>query len=54
MIVGGLFWLWLEYHWFSRPNGRGLGGGSGMILVGIFYVWFDFIAPLLRIRAGEK
>jgi hypothetical protein len=46
MIVGGLSLLFADLYWATRIYSLAVFGGGGLVTVGGYLLWEDFIAPV--------
>ena len=53
MIVGGLFLVFAELFWASRIYSLAVVGAGGLVAVGGYLLWEDFIAPVLGVQVKK-
>ena len=53
MIVGGLSLLFADLYWATRIYSLAVFGGGGLVTVGGYLLWEDFIAPVLGIQVKK-
>jgi hypothetical protein len=53
MVVGGLYVVVAQFFWSPKIYFMFVFGAGAVAAVGLYLLWEDFIAPMLRIQVGK-